>query len=308
MFAAPLFISQQNSILFVPAVYLYLTTQLYGMHQMVPTIYYFFWVRYHPSKVYSQKKSRQETKYRPSFPPTTKPLPLNPLNHGPTSIVLARYRLVVLRPFCACSTVFCVCLPRRFCCNRLVLFRSTTCLCLISSRVSCCVCHFLQFGFSLLHAFPAADTSCRSLFLFIVLFHISFLAYFLYKRIWAFVGQIMLTGSKRSWAQFFFICRSHSARELYSAAKLYSAADCFPLHFFLWTSLTFWSSQQAFGPYFSLGFPPYGLLDTDLQKWASTTTNFDFNFERKREFIHLLCVWEIKNLCSKKCRKQNKMH
>ena len=56
MFAAPLIISQQNSFLFVPAVYLYLTTYLYGMHQMVPTIYYFFWVRYHPSKIYSPKE------------------------------------------------------------------------------------------------------------------------------------------------------------------------------------------------------------------------------------------------------------
>ena len=84
----------------------YLTTQLYGMHQIVPIIYYFFWVKYHPNKVYSQKKSWQETKYRPPFPPTTKPHPLNPLYRGPTSLVLVGYRLVVLRPFCACSTVF----------------------------------------------------------------------------------------------------------------------------------------------------------------------------------------------------------
>ena len=108
---------------------------------MVPTIYYFFWLRYHPSKIYSQKKSWQETKYRPPFPPNTKPCPLNPLDRGPTSLVLARYRLVVLRPFCACSIVFCVCLPCLFCHNRLVLFRSATC-CLISSRVSCYICHF----------------------------------------------------------------------------------------------------------------------------------------------------------------------
>ena len=31
-----------------------------------------------------------------------------------------------------------------------------------------------------------------------------------------------------------------------------------------------WSSWQAFGSCFSLGFPPYGLLDTNSQKWAST--------------------------------------
>ena len=221
---------------------------------MVPTIYYFFWVRYHPNKVYSQKKSRQETKYRPSFPPTTKPHPLNPLDRGPTSLVLARYRLVVLRPFCACSTIFCVCLPHRFCRSRLALFYSAAWLCLISSRVSWCVLS-LPLVWLFLHAIPAADTSCYPLFLFIMLFHFSSHAYLLYKRIWAFVGQIMLIGSKGSWAQFIFICQIHSSRELYFAVKLYSAADlyfaadlysavdlhfaidCFPLHFFLWTSL-----------------------------------------------------------------------
>ena len=174
---------------------------------MVSTIYYFFWVRYHPSKVYSQKKSWQETKYRPPFPPTTKPHPLNPLDCGPTSLVLAGYRLVVLRPFCDCSTILYVCLPRYFCRSRLVLFRFDACLYLISSCVSCCICHFLWFGFSFLHAIPTTDTFCCSLFLFIVLFHFSSNAYLLYKRIWAFVGQIMLTGSKGSWAQFVFICR-----------------------------------------------------------------------------------------------------
>ena len=92
---------------------------------MVPIIYYFFWVRYHPNKVYFQKKSQLETKYRSHFPPTTKPHPLNPLDHGPTSLVLVGYRLVVLRPLCTCSTIFYFCLlsfPRRFCCSKLVCF------------------------------------------------------------------------------------------------------------------------------------------------------------------------------------------
>ena len=86
----------------------------------------------------------------------------------------------------------------------------------------------------------------------------------------------MLTGSKGSWAQFVFVHQSHPTKKLYSAANLYSKADLysavdpFPLHFFLWTSLTLWSSWQAFGPCLSLSFPPYGFLDTDLQKWAST--------------------------------------
>ena len=123
--------------------------------------------------------------------------------------------------------------------------------------------------FSFLHAIPATDTSCCSLFLFIVLLHISFHTYLLYKRIWAFMGQIMLTKSKGSWAQFSLICQSHFAEELYFAADLCSATylhfavDRFPLYFFLWTFLALRSSWWAFGPCFSLGFPPYGLLGMD---------------------------------------------
>ena len=155
------------------------------MHQMVPTIYYFFWIRYHPSKVYSQKKSRLETKYRPHFPPTTKPHPLNPHDRGPTSFVLAEYRLMVLWPFCACSTIFCFCLlsfPHHFCYSILVFFRSTTCFVLflhafLAAFVVSCVSFgfsFLQFGFSFLHAIPTTNTSCCSLFFFIVLLYINF--------------------------------------------------------------------------------------------------------------------------------------
>ena len=147
------------------------------MHQMVPIIYYFFWVRYHPSRIYSQKKSWQETKYRPPFPSTTKPRPLNLLDREPTSLVLAEYKLVVLQPFCACSTVFCVCLPRRFCRSRLVLFHSTACFVLFLHAFPVTFVIFLWFGFSFLHMIPAADISCRSLFLFIVLFHINFHVY-----------------------------------------------------------------------------------------------------------------------------------
>ena len=92
-----------------------------------------------------------------------------------------------------------------------------------------------------------------------------------------FAGQIMLTGSKGSWAQFIFICRSHSARELYSTVKLYSAIDlysaadlCFAvdyfyLHFFLWKFLALWSSWWVFGPCFSLGFLRHEPLGTNLQ-------------------------------------------
>ena len=153
------------------------------MHQMILTIYYFFWVRYHPSKVYFQKKSWQETKYRPSFPPTTKLRHLNPLDCGSTSLVLAGYRLVVLWPFCACSIVFYVCLPRHFCRSKLVLFRSTTCFVLFLHAFPVTFVIFLWFGFSFFHMIPDADTFCRSLFLLIVLFHICFHAYLLCKRI-----------------------------------------------------------------------------------------------------------------------------
>ena len=204
---------------------------------MVPTIYYFFWVRYHPNKVYSQKKLRQETKYRPHFSPTTKPHLLNPLDHGPTSLVLAGYRLVVLRPFC-------VCFPHRFCRSRLVLFRFAACFVLFLHKFPATFVIFLWFSFSFLFfmwfllltllVVPCFFLSC---------FFISvFMPILLYKRIWAFVGQIMLIGSKGSWVQFVFLCRSHFSKELYYAANLYSATDLFPLHFFLWTFLALQSS------------------------------------------------------------------
>ena len=98
----------------------------------------------------------------PLFPLTTKPRPLNPLNCGPTSLVLARYRLVVLRPFCACSIVFCVCLPRCFYCSRLVMFRYAACFILFLRVFLATFVIFLWFGFSFLHVIPAANTSCCS--------------------------------------------------------------------------------------------------------------------------------------------------
>ena len=239
------------------------------MHQMVPTIYYFFWVRYYLSKVYFQKKSWQETKYRPSFTPTTQPHPLNPLDCGPTSLVLAGYRLVVLRPFCTCSTIFCVCLPRRFCRNRLVLFYFAAWLYLISSRISCCVLSF-PLVWLLLHAIPAADTSCCSLFLFIVFFHFSSHVYLSFiqkdlglcgpnnvdwiKRVLGpiylhlpkpFCQRTVFCGNALFCNRFVFCCRS------LSLAFLSLDLSC---------SLSSW---WAFGPYFSLGFPLYKLLGTN---------------------------------------------
>ena len=187
MFATPLLISWQNSILFVLAVYLYLLVQMDKdwatspptsmacIKWSQPSTTSFGWDTI-PIRVYSQKKARLETKHRPPSPPTTKPYPLNPLDRGPTPFS----RLVVLRALCACSTIFYFCLlsfPYHFGYSRLALFRSAACLCLISSCVSYCVCHFLWFNFSFLHAIFTADISWYSLFLFIVLLHISIHAY-----------------------------------------------------------------------------------------------------------------------------------
>ena len=128
---------------------------------------------------------------------------------------------------------------------------------------------FTQFLLLTLSVVPGFFSSC-----FFIFTH-----FLLYKRIWTFVGQIMLTRSNGSWAQFALICRSHSAKKLYSAADLYSAIDLhsatdlhsaayhFPLHFFLWTFLALRSSWWVFGLCFSLGFPSYGLLSL-ASYWA----------------------------------------
>ena len=139
---------------------LYASTSLPSSMACIPTIYYFFWVKYHPNKVYSQKKSQQETKYRPHFLPTTKPHPLNPLDCGPTSLVLAGYRLVVLRPFC-------VCFPHRFCCSRLVLFRFAACFVLYLHKFPAMFIIFLWFGFLF---FSLRDSCCWHFLSFLVSF------------------------------------------------------------------------------------------------------------------------------------------
>ena len=140
------------------------------MHQMVPTIYYHFWVRYHPSRVYSQKKLQLEAKYRSLFPTTIKPHPLNPLDRGSTFVVLAGYKVVVLRPLCACSTIFCFCLlpfPLCFCCNKLALFCSAACLCLIFF-----MCFLLCLSFPLVWLFfPSRNSYYWHFLLFLVSFH-----------------------------------------------------------------------------------------------------------------------------------------
>ena len=138
---------------------------------------------------------------------------------------LLRYLLICLLSF-----------PRRFCYNRLVLFHSTTCLfysCLSSMEEgmvcwACLVffCLFFDFVFFLihtfsiagfvlfLHPFPAMFVICFDLaflsftqFLLLTLFVVPcffsscffilvFTPILLYKRIWAFVGQIVFIGLK----------------------------------------------------------------------------------------------------------------
>ena len=220
----------------------------------------------------------------------------------------------MLRLFCACSTVFCVCLPCCFCRSRLVLFRSAACFVLFLHVFPATFIIFLWFGFSSFHMIPAVPYFFSPCFFISVFMPIFFIQKDLglcgpnnvdwIKRVLGpiylyppkpfcqitvfcckFAGQIMLTGSKGSWAQFIFICRSHSARGLYSMVKLYFgvdlystadlcfAVDYFYLHFFLWKFLALQSSWWVFGSCFSLGFLPHEPLGTDLQKWASTLIN-----------------------------------
>ena len=131
------------------------------------------------------------------FSPTTKPHPLNPLDRGPTSLVLARYRLVVPRPFCACFTIFYVCLPHRVCRSRLVLFCSTACFVLFLHTFPATLVIFLWFGSSFLHMIPATDTFCCFLFLFFVLLHISFHVYPFIQKILGICGPDNVDWIKR---------------------------------------------------------------------------------------------------------------
>ena len=140
---------------------------------------------------------------------------------------------------------------------------------------------FLSFVWFLLLTLPTIPCFFSSSF-----FVLTFTPIFLYKRIWAFMGQIILTRSRGFWAQFVFICRCHSAEELYFAADLYSTADlrqiyilsldlsCFSLFFLvgLW-ALIF------------IELLPHGLLDMNSQKWASTIF-FDENVNNKLNKVH----------------------
>ena len=202
--------------------------------------------------------------------------------------------LVVLRPLCDCSTILCFCLlsfPRHFCHSRFVLFCSAACLCLISSCVSYYVCHFLWFGFSFLHAISTADTSYNPLFLFIVLFYISFHTYpFIQKDLGLcgpnnvdyikkvlgpicldlskpFYWRTIFYGKSVFYYRFVFCCRSTFCYGSLSLTFLSLNLSCSSVFLVgLWALLFIGlSSVWAFESCFFLGFLPHGLLGMDLK-------------------------------------------
>ena len=153
-----------------------------------PTIYYLFWAKCHPSKAFSQKKLWLETQ-NILFSPTTKPHPLNPLTMSlPPLYWLGTSRWCsdpcVLAPlsfvfvFFYCHVVFVA---------GLVLFLHVfPAMFVISFGLA--FLSFMQFLLLTLYIVPC---------FFLSRFFISiFIPILLYKRIWAFVGQIVFDGSK----------------------------------------------------------------------------------------------------------------
>ena len=78
----------------------------HGMHLVIPTHPYFFWVVCHPNRTFPQKSLSRNP--RISFPLSPPPgHTLLPLTHDPPPPVLAGYRLVKSGPR-TCSTFVCV--------------------------------------------------------------------------------------------------------------------------------------------------------------------------------------------------------
>ena len=75
----------------------------HGMHLVVPTHPYLFWVVCHPSRTFLLKEPEREPQNRLSPLPTARPYLLLPLTYDPPLLVLGGYRLVIFKP-CACST------------------------------------------------------------------------------------------------------------------------------------------------------------------------------------------------------------
>ena len=179
----------------------------------------------------------------------------------------------MLRPLCACSTIFCFYLllfPRCFYHCKLVLFHPTTylfCPCLFfvekgMGSWACLIffCLFSNFVFFLLHVFSTAGlvlflhtfpamfvisfyltsfflhavpSANHSLFLSIISFHISFHSYPFIKKDLGLCGPSSVYGIKRLLTQFPLFCQSHSTKDLYFAMNLYFVANHFPMHFSL---------------------------------------------------------------------------
>ena len=149
--------------------------------------------------------------------------------------------------------------------------------------LSCCVCHFLWFGFSFLPAIPATYISCCSLFLFIVLLYISFHTYpFIQKDLgicgpnninWIkrVLGPICLDLSKPFCRRTVFCSRSVFCCKSFSLAFLSLGLSCSLVFLVGFWALLFigLSSIWAFEFCFLLGFLPHSLLSMNLQKLTS---------------------------------------
>ena len=75
----------------------------HGIHLVIPTYPYFFWVVCHPNRTFLPKEPKREPQNRLSPFPTVRLYPLLPLTHDPPLPVLTGYRLV-MSGLCACST------------------------------------------------------------------------------------------------------------------------------------------------------------------------------------------------------------
>ena len=162
-------------------------------------IHYLFWAKCHPNKAFSQKRLWLKTQNK-LFSPHHQTTPSESLDCGPTSLVLARYRLVVLLLLCACSTILYFCLllfPQCFCRCKLVLFRPTVCLfypCLSFMEEGmgswACLVFFCLFFF----------------FFFLILFSFSFMHFLLLSLSYFFMHFLLCLSFPLVW--FFFL--SHS--------------------------------------------------------------------------------------------------
>ena len=165
----------------------------------------------------------------------------------------------------------------RFCYSKLVLFHFAAYLCLISSCVSYCVCHFLWFGISFLHAIPTANTSCYSLFLFIVLFHISFHAYLFIQKDLGLCGPNNVDWIKRVLGPMSLSIEAILLENCITWQNYILLQICILLQiafsciYFFGPLLLFGLLGGPLGLTFSSGFPLYGLLGMDLQKMGINT-------------------------------------